>query len=150
MAPITPSAAMKGRKMKGGWNRTSRLLVSAAAGRTTGVGVGLSVGLAEASGEGDSEGEGGGDGVGVGEPCSSNWAHGTGGTLAQILCSPGGSPANGLTLTPEKLPCPSAVAEPITLLGASQNSDIGSPGRKLLPLTLTAVLAPPALTSSVR
>src|SRR5258708_12782339 len=101
---------MKGRKMNGGWNRTSRLLVSFVDGRARGAGVGLSLGLADASGEGDSDGEAGAEGVGVGALCSSNWAHGLGGTLAQILSRPARSPPHGLTFTPATVPFPSAFA----------------------------------------
>jgi hypothetical protein len=54
-----------------------------------------------------------------------------------------------LTLTPEKFPFPSAVADPTTLFGVSQNSDICSPARNEFPLTVIWVVAPPALTSSV-
>ena len=59
-------------------------------------------------------------GVGVGEPWSWNWAQGCGVTLAHMWCSPGFSPANGLTFTLLKPPFPLAVAEPMTLLGESQ------------------------------
>ena len=84
------------------------------------MGVGLPLGVGDWSGEGDSDGVAAALGVGVGELWSSNWAQGCGVTLAQMWCRPGRSPANGLTFTLLKLPWPSAVADPTTLLGESQ------------------------------
>src|SRR5260221_5013994 len=120
MAPIRARAARKGRKMNGGRMSTSSPLVFDPAGTRMGVGLWLGDGEGEGEGEGDSDGVGDAAGVGVGGPCSSNCAQGFGGTLAQMWCSPGGSPANGFTFTPEKLPALPAVVDPITLLGVSQ------------------------------
>src|SRR5690242_3429746 len=117
MAPTRPTRPARGRNTKGGWRIRSILPPVDATG--IGIGVGDWLGEDAIEGEGDSDGVGAELGVGVGEPCSRNWTHGCGVTLAQMLWAPGRSPANGFTLTP-KLPCPSAVAEPTTLLGESQ------------------------------
>src|SRR5689334_14830746 len=104
--------------MKGGWSSASSPFVLLATGM--GMGEGLGLGDSEGEGDGDAEEDGEGLGVGVGGPCSANCAHGFGGTLAQMWWRPGGSPANGLTFTPLKLPFPSACAFPMTLVGVSQ------------------------------
>lgn len=105
-----------GRNTKGGRVMTSKPLreVLTRAGVATRVGlVEGAEGLGESSGEGDAEGDG--DAV----ACSAKVAHGFGGTLAHKRCTPGVSPANGLTLL-LKLPLASAVALPPTWLGESQ------------------------------
>src|SRR5207247_4837317 len=73
-------------------------------------------------------------------------AQGCGVTLAQMWCSPGFSPANGLTFTLLKVPWLSAVVDPTTLFDESQYSDIDWPARNWPPLTRMSVLGPPAVT----
>jgi hypothetical protein len=103
-----------GRNTNGGFEITSKPLSVA----PTGVGLGVVVALASGDGDGDSVGVGEGDGEVAGASMV-NVAHGLGCTLAHSLWTPGPSPENGLTRV-LKLPLPSAVAEPATLLGWSQ------------------------------
>jgi hypothetical protein len=109
-ATSSPRPPMIGRKTSGGLEMTSRPLIAA-----TGVALGLSDGDDEGEAVADGDGDGDADGEGEVEADSVKVAHGPGGTLAQSLCWPGGSPANGFTCV-VKLPLESAVAEPATLL----------------------------------
>jgi hypothetical protein len=113
-ATIRPSPPMIGRNTRGGLVMTLNPLM-AATGDALGVGLGLSLGDAEGDSVGDGDSDGDADGEGEGDPDSEKVAHGLGATLAQSLCWPGVSPANGLTCV-VKFPPESAVAEPATLL----------------------------------
>src|ERR1700704_2763021 len=111
-----PSPATIGRITKGGLVMRSKPLSLAAAG----VGLGESVALAV--GDGEVSGDGEGESVGLGlaaAACSVKVAHGLGGTLAQSLWTPGGSPGNVFALA-VKVPFASAFAAPDTLPGWSQ------------------------------
>jgi hypothetical protein len=107
---------MIGRNTSGGLVIALRPL-TAATGVALGDGLGLPPGVAEGDsvGDGEAEGDAEGEADGDGEADSVNVAHGLGATLAQSLCAPGGSPANGFTCV-VKLPLELAVAEPATLL----------------------------------
>ncbi|TMF35001.1 MAG: hypothetical protein E6I27_16805 [Chloroflexi bacterium] len=102
-----------GRNTNGGLEMTSKPLseVEIRAGVATKAGVSSG----EADGDGDSDGVGEGEGDAL-AAWRVKFAHGLGCTLAQSLCTPGGSPAKGLTRV-LKLPLLSAVAEPATLVG---------------------------------
>ena len=135
---------MIGKITNGGLVMTSRPLIAA------GDGVAASVGRGLGEGEGGSVGDG--DATGDGEAVASRVksAQGVGGTLAQSLWSPRGSPGNGLTCV-AKLPLESAIADPATLLlGGSQLRLMGSLGRNPEPETVMTVFASPAVTSRLR
>src|SRR5207237_7132638 len=85
-----------GRNTNGGREITSKplRLVVIRAGETANV---VGVWSGDAEGNGDSVGLDEGDGEAV-DAWSAKFAHGCGGTLAQSLCTPRASPANGLTL----------------------------------------------------
>jgi len=108
----------------------------------------VAVGSSVGEGEGCSEGLGEEDGVGVAD-WSVKLAHGLGCTLAHSLWTPGASPERGWTRT-LKLPLPSAVALPATLVVWSQYRLICWLGRNWPPVTLITVVAGPAVTSSER
>ena len=57
----------------------------------------LGVGLGDVEGVGRVDGDGEAGGVGVGDPCNVKFAHGPGGAVAQMRCTPGLSPGKGVT-----------------------------------------------------
>src|SRR5256885_9934307 len=109
---------------------------------------GVAVGSSVGEGEGCSEGLGEEDGVGVAD-WSVKLAQGLGCTLAHSLWTPGASPERGWTRT-LKLPLPSAVALPATLVVWSQYRLMCWLVREWPPVTLITVVAGPAVTSSER
>jgi hypothetical protein len=95
-AASSASRAMIGRKTNGGLVITSSPLLPPPF-TVSATGDALGLGLGEAEGVGMAEGDGGAGGVGVGDPCNVKFAHGPGGAVAQMRCTPGLSPGNGVT-----------------------------------------------------